>query len=150
MAILSFDCLLVLISLRVSHPRRQHMGICLVCGGAPASAFFPRAARDENHSRRWSPASVSRDEAHMGAGPPGLQTSQLPQSLRAALAELQEQLDSLRLELKCVSQASTLRLRPKFPTGREGEASVCFPRATWPFKPGITTRKLTGKRTRCQ
>lgn len=69
------------------------------------------------------------------AGPLGLQTS-----LTAALADLQEQLDSLRLDLKCVSQASILQLRPKFPTGREGDASVGFPRANWPFKPVITPR----------
>lgn len=50
------------------------------------------------------------------AGPLGL-----PTSLREALADLQEQLDSLRLDLQCVSQASTLELRPKFPTGREGD-----------------------------
>lgn len=58
------------------------------------------------------------------AGPPGLQTA-----LSLALAELQEQLDSLSRDLKCVSQASVQQLRPKFPTGREGKASVCFPRA---------------------
>lgn len=67
------------------------------------------------------------------ASPLGLHTS-----LRATLADLQQQLDSVRLDLKCVSQASTLQLRPKFPTGREGDASVCSPRANWPFKPVIT------------